>query len=112
MTFLLKGSPDTHNYHLRLLRRCDMGPVFHLHSGYELVATVLGAEDGGLALFDVEPVLAERIDDVRLVRDHDRVGAGRWSGGEQLAKRVDAAVVLVRRDHEASLGDVGSLLDI
>src|SRR5262249_47185854 len=94
------------------LRRRDVRPVFHLHAGYELVAAVLRAEHAGLAFFDVEPVLAERIDDVRLVRDHDRVGAGRRRDGKQVANGVDAGVVLVRRDHEAALGDVGGLLDI
>src|SRR5689334_18094784 len=93
-------------------RRCDARPFFHLHSGYELVAAVVRAEDGGLALFDVEPVLAERIDDVRLVRDENRVGAGPRCGAEQLPKGLDTTVVLVRRHHETALGDVCGLLDL
>ena len=63
-----------------LHRRRDVRPLFHLHAGDELVATVIGPEDRGLALFDVEPVLAERIDDVRLVRNENRVGAGTRCG--------------------------------
>ena len=57
-----------------LHRRRDARPFFHLHAGNEFVATVLGPKDRGLALFDVEPVLAERINDVRLVRNENRVG--------------------------------------
>src|SRR5215467_16357516 len=92
--------------------RCDVRPFLHLHSGDELVATVLGTEERGLSLFDVEPVLAERIDDVRLVRNEDRVGARRRCSAEQLVKSVDAAVVLVWRHHETALGNIYDLLDI
>jgi hypothetical protein len=60
-----------------LRRRGEMRPFFHLHSGDELVGTALGAEKGGFALFDVKPILAESIDDIRLVRNKNRVGARR-----------------------------------
>src|SRR5512144_2267478 len=95
-----------------LRRRGDMRPFFHLHAGDELVATALGAEEGGLAFFDVKPILAESIDDVRLVRNENRVGARRRYGAEQLVKSVDAAVILVRRHHETALGNICGLLDI
>jgi hypothetical protein len=39
------------------------------------VLAVLGTEDRGFALLDLEPILAERVDDVRLVGDQNRVGA-------------------------------------
>ena len=67
-----------------LRRRRDAGPFFHLHPGDELVAAVLRAEDRGLAFLHVEPVLAERIDDVGLVRDQNGVGPGLRRGAEQL----------------------------
>src|SRR5262245_17101369 len=74
-----------------LRRRCDVRPFLHLHSGDDLVGTVLGAEQRGLALFDIEPLLAERIDNVRLMRNENRVGARRRRGAEQLAKSLATA---------------------
>ena len=89
-----------------------MGPFFHLHASDELVGTALGAEEGGLAIFNVKPILAESIDDVRFMCNENRVGARRRCGAEQLVKSVDAAVVLVRRHHETALGNVCGLFDI
>jgi hypothetical protein len=48
-------------------------PFFHLHAGDELIATALGAEQRGLAFSDVKPILAESIDNVRFVRNENRV---------------------------------------
>src|SRR5262249_59149636 len=95
-----------------LRHRGDVGPFFHLHASDELVGTALGAEEGGLALFDVKPILAESIDNVRLVRNQNRVGAGRRCGGEQLAKSVDAAVILVWRHYETAPRNICGLLHI
>jgi hypothetical protein len=57
--------------------RCETRPFIHLHAGDELVAAVLGTEDRRLALLDVEPVLAQGIDDVGLVRDVIRLSSRR-----------------------------------
>jgi hypothetical protein len=62
-------------------RRTDVGPFFHLHASDELVGTALGAEEGGLAFFNVKPILAESIDDVRFMCNENRVGARRRCGG-------------------------------
>src|SRR5437868_574854 len=91
---------------------CDTRPFFHLQSGNKLVTAILGAEQRCLALFDVKPVLAERVDDVRLVRDENGVGAWHRRGAEQFVKGVDAPVVLVRRHHKTALGNIRSRLDI
>src|ERR1700755_1807930 len=91
-----RGPLLTKHHRPSLRRRGDARPFFHLHASDELVATVLGTEERGLALFDVEPILAERIDDVRLMSNENRVGATHRCGAEQLVKGVDAAVVLVR----------------
>src|SRR5499433_4578513 len=96
-----------------LLRRSrDAGPFVHLHADNERVTSVLRAEDRSLALLHVEPVLAERVDDVRLVRDEDGIGAGIGGRRKQLAKRLGAAVVLIRRHDEAALREVRRLLDV
>src|ERR1700736_563410 len=78
-----------------LRRHRDAGPFVHLHPRKELVAAVLRAEDRGLTLFNVEPILAERVDDVRFVRDENGVGAGLWCRAEHLVKCPDAAAVFV-----------------
>src|ERR1043166_6669772 len=49
----------------RLFGRRDARPVRHLNAGDRHVLPVLGTEDRGLALLHLEPVLAERVDDVR-----------------------------------------------
>lgn len=59
-----------------------------------------------LALVHIEPVFAESIENVRLVRDHDDVGAGRWHRSSYLAQGRATAVVLDRSNHESSLGVV------
>jgi hypothetical protein len=46
-----------------------VGPLFHLYAGDELVTAVLRPKDRSFALSDVEPLLAERVDDIRLVRN-------------------------------------------
>src|SRR5262249_28047478 len=61
---------------------------------------------------DVEPILAERIDDVWFVRNENRVGARRRCGGQQLPKSLGAAVILIRRNHKPALRNVCGLLDM
>src|SRR5262249_23680431 len=95
-----------------LRRRRDTGPFVHLHPGNELVAAVLRAEQRSLAFLHVEPILAERIDDLRLVRDASGDAARLRRGAEHLVKGLDAAGVLVRRHDEAALGKVRRPLDI
>src|SRR5260370_12979273 len=56
-----------------LFRRREAWPFVHLHARYQLIAALLGTEDRGFAFLHIEPVLAERIHDVRLVRDDQRV---------------------------------------
>ena len=51
----------------------DAGPFIHLHSGDKLISAIFEAEDRSLALFHVKPILAERIDNVRLVRDKNAI---------------------------------------
>src|SRR6266702_2227402 len=93
-----------------LLRRYgDAWPFVHLHTGDKLVAAIRRAEDRGLALFHVEPVLAERRDDVRLMRDENRVGVSLRCRGKHLAKCLGAPAVLVRRHDQAALGQIRRL---
>src|SRR5690242_4890798 len=92
-----------------LRRRCDVRPFLHLHSGDDLVGTVRGAKQRGLALFDIEPLLSERVDNVWLMRNENGVGARRRRGRKQLAKSVAAAAVLVRRYHETALSKICGL---
>lgn len=54
---------------ISLRRRGHVRPIFHLYAGDELVTAVLWPEDRSFALSDVEPILAERVDDIRLVRN-------------------------------------------
>ena len=51
-----------------------------------LSSVVLGAEDRGFTLFDIEPILAERIDDVRIVRNENRVGARGRCGAQHSSR--------------------------
>jgi hypothetical protein len=44
-------------------------PIRHLHAGDQDVFAVLGPEHRRLAFLHVKPILAERVADVRLVRD-------------------------------------------
>jgi hypothetical protein len=66
--------------------RGDTRPFIHLNARQQLIAAILRSKDRSLAFFDVEPVLAQRRNDVRIVRDEN----GR-------AKRLGTAIVLVRR---------------
>src|SRR5262249_23728864 len=51
----------------------ELRPVLHLHPRHEPVFAALWLEDRGLALLDVEPVLAQGVDDIGLVGDKDVV---------------------------------------
>ena len=83
-----------------------------MQAGDQDVLAVLGTEERSLALFYVEPILAERIDDVRLVRNENRIGAWHRCSAEQLAKSVDAAGVLVRRYDQTAFGNIRGLFDV
>src|ERR1700722_8903835 len=97
-----------------LLRRDGRNarPLVHLDAGNELVATIGGTEDRGLAFLDVEPILAERCDDVRLMGDEDRIGMILRRDGEHLSEGSGTPVVLVRRDDQPTLGQISRLLDV
>ena len=104
----LKKPPPAIQFALR-----QFAPVAGQDPGNRFVAAIaVRLEHRCLAFADVEPVLAERIHDVRLVR-HDH-GVGAFSGhlADELAKGLRAPVVLVRRDDEAALGDVGRGFDV
>src|ERR1700731_3490413 len=58
-----------------LFRDGNARPGGHLNARGQKVLAVLGTEDRRVALLHLEPSLAERVDDVRLVRDRNRVGA-------------------------------------
>jgi hypothetical protein len=73
-------------------RRGDMRPIFHLNAGDELVAAIRRAEDRGFTFFHVESVLAERSDNIWLVRDENRVGVSLRRCGEHLSKCLGAPV--------------------
>src|ERR1700759_914296 len=76
-----------------LFRRRKACPFIHLHPCDQMIAAVLGTEDRGFAFFHLEPVLAERIQDVRLVGDDDGVGAGLWWSTDYFSKGLGAPVV-------------------
>src|SRR2546426_10092132 len=60
-----------------LIRLRDSAPLVRLQADNQLVTTAaVRPEDGGLAFAHVEPILAERIHDVRLVGDDDDVRVG------------------------------------
>ena len=75
-------------------------------SDNQLVAPVPSGLNTDASPHDLEPVLAERIDDVRLVRDDDDVGAGGRYRGNKLAEGLSAPVVLRRRYDEAAFGQI------
>ena len=72
-----KRTSQIHATRPSLRRRSDTRPFVHLHAGDQLVAAIRRAEDRSLTLLHVEPVLAERLDNVRLVRDEYRIGVSR-----------------------------------
>src|SRR5262245_49044404 len=105
----LPGPPG--NRSVRRLRK--FAPVTGRDADDRLIATVsIRSEHDRFALANVEPDLAESIENIRLVRDHDEIGA--WGGRrcDCLAQRRSTPVVLDRRDHEPAFGVVGRSLDI
>src|SRR4051794_32676753 len=85
----------------------ELAPTAGLHADHEGVpAAALGPENRGFPLADLEPVLAEGVEDVRLVGHEHDVGSGGRGRRRESAERLGPAVVLVRRDHEAALGEV------
>ena len=61
-----------------LLDGNELRPVLHLHARHEPILAVLGLENRGFAFLHIEPVLAQGIDDVGLVRDEEGVFALFW----------------------------------
>src|SRR6185295_10423039 len=59
--------------HTLFARARHLRPILHLQAGDQPVGPTLGPEDRRLAFLDIEPILAERIDDVGLVGDEDVV---------------------------------------
>src|SRR5207237_1768949 len=87
----------------------ELGPVSGLNARNEFRSAIsIRLEDRGLALADVEPVLAERIHDVRLVRDEYDVRARGRGGRGEFLHRGRAAVVLIRRGDKPGLRAVRS----
>src|SRR5262245_43041662 len=97
---------------LLFCRCCNTRPIRHLQTCHQDVLAVFRAENRRLPLLYVEPILAQRIEDVRLVGNENGVRTRLWGYCQQLAKRIRAAMFLVRRYHEPALGQVGSLLDV
>src|SRR5262245_7413569 len=86
----------------------ELGPVAGLDPANRLYAAIaVRLEHRGFAFADFEPILAESIQDIRLMRDHDNIGAGRRHGRGHLAQRCCAPVVLDRRHYESALGVIG-----
>jgi hypothetical protein len=52
-----------------------MSTVLHLHARHELILAVPGLENRRFAFFHIEPILAQGVDDVGLVRDEEGVFA-------------------------------------
>jgi hypothetical protein len=97
----------------RLLRSLDDArPDRHLQARDQDVLAVLGAEEQSLALLYVEPILSERIDDVRPVSIENGICTVFRVCRQQLAQRFGAAIVLVGADNEAAFSRIQSLLDI
>src|SRR4029077_9342266 len=95
------------HYHPLMLRACfgsrgDTGPFIHLNARQQLITAIVRSKDRGLALFYVEPIFAQRGNDVWIVRDENSVGARLWRRGEQRAKRVGTAIILVGRYDQAA----------
>src|SRR5712671_7459902 len=55
--------------------RRDAPPILHLYASDQDVFAVLGTENRRLAFLHVDPILAEGVEDVRLVGDQKGVGA-------------------------------------
>src|SRR5215471_3717998 len=71
---------------LPLFDRNELRPVLHLHALHEPILAVLGLENRCFAFLHIEPVLAQGIDDVGLVRDEEGVFAPFGPLRQHLAK--------------------------
>src|SRR6267154_4809937 len=90
---------------IRLLGQ--LAPLVRLDSDNELVTAIaVRLEHRCFAFADVEPVLAKRIHDVRLVRHDYNVAAGRRLHADELAKGLRASIVLHWRHHETAFSDI------
>src|SRR5262245_54076117 len=90
----------------------EVRPCDGLDSGDQLVTAVsVRLENGRLTLAHLEPVFAEGIQNVRLVRDHDDIRARGRHRRNDLAQGAGASIVLDRRHHEPAFGVIDRRLD-
>src|SRR5262249_61295707 len=73
----------------------ELRPVLHLHTRHEPILAVLRLENRCFAFLHIEPVLAQGIDDVGLVRDEEGVFALLGHLRQHLAKRRGSPVIFV-----------------
>src|SRR6516225_1670639 len=99
-------------YAVNLFRSRDPRPFVHLHPRDELVAAIARSEDRGFAFPDVEPVLSERRNDIRLMRDEDRDRVGRRRCPDHLSESLSSSVVFIRRHDEPALRQICCLFDV
>src|SRR6516165_1981979 len=78
-----------------LLDGNELRPVLHLHARHEPILAVLGIENRCFAFLHIEPVLAQRIDDVGLVRDEEGIFALFWHLPQHLAKCRGSPAIFV-----------------
>src|SRR6266481_6991895 len=79
-------------------------PLARLDTDHQPVTAIaVRREHRCLAFADIEPVLAECIDDVRLVRNDHKVVVGRRPTGNEPTKRLCASIILVWRNPGAAL---------
>jgi hydroxyacylglutathione hydrolase len=88
----------------------QLRPFIRPHARDQLVPAAIRFEHRRLAFAHIEPILAEGVHDVRLVRDDDDVAAGRRDRRGELTQCLRPPVILDRRDHEPAFGDVSSRL--
>src|SRR5204863_974479 len=89
-------------------------PLRDLDAAHERVgAAAVRLEDGGFALTDIEPVLAECVEDVRLVGDDQRIRPRLGNARGHRTQGLHAAGILVRTQDLPALGyDMCCFLDI
>src|SRR5262249_37160702 len=78
-----------------LLDGNELRPVLHLHARHEPILAVLGLENRCFAFLHIEPVLAQGIDDVGLVRDEEGVFALFWHLRQHPAKCRGSPAIFV-----------------
>src|SRR5437588_1762029 len=84
----------------------QLAPFLSPHAHDQFVRAGFGLEHRGLGFAYVEPVLAEGIQNVRLMSDDHDVAAGGRLRRDEHAQRLRAPIVLNRSDDKASFGEV------